>query len=117
MAQLVGLITTSPNPERLAEFYRLHFGIPYQLNQHGALPPHYECDENGIHFAIIERRLAETAGNITPSFQVDNLQATLAIFERQGIMRLHPIMDLGGGSRVCTIPDPDGNNVRLFESR
>src|SRR5260221_66386 len=42
--RLVGLITTSPKPELLADFYRFNFGIPYQLSQHGTMPPHYECD-------------------------------------------------------------------------
>jgi predicted enzyme related to lactoylglutathione lyase len=113
---LVGLITSSPHPGRLADFYRLHFGIPYQLNQHGTLPAHYECDQNGIHFAIIERSGPEHPGNIVPSFQVNDLTATLAEFEREGVRPLHAVMELGGGSRVSTIPDPDGNHLRLFES-
>jgi predicted enzyme related to lactoylglutathione lyase len=116
MTPLVGLITSSPDPGRLAEFYRSHFGIPYQLNQHGALPAHYECDQDGIHFAIIERRVPEHPGNIVPSFRVADLADTLAAFEREGIQPLHEVMELGGGSRVSTIPDPDGNHVRLFES-
>jgi predicted enzyme related to lactoylglutathione lyase len=114
---LGGLITTSPKPEQLADFYRDNFGIPYQLNQHGTMPPHYECDVNGIHFAIIQRPSEPAHGNITPSFQVDDLEATLQALEVKGAPRLHPIMELGGGPRICTIADPDGNHVRLYESR
>lgn len=117
MTPLVGLIMSSANPERLADFYRSHFGIPYQLNQHGTLPAHYECDQDGIHFAIIQRPGPQQPGNIVPSFQVTDLDATLVEFSREGIVPLHQIMELGGGSRVSTIPDPDGNQVRLFESR
>lgn len=112
---LVGLITTSPSPERLAEFYRSALGFPYQLNQHGTMPAHYECDVDGVHFAII-KGLAQTHGNVTPSFQVDDLEATLADLEAQGNKRLHPIMSLGDGPRICTIADPDGNSVRLYSS-
>jgi predicted enzyme related to lactoylglutathione lyase len=57
-----------------------------------------------------------TKGDIVPSFQVADLAGTLAEFARQGIQPLHDVMELGGGSRVSTIPDPDGNHVRLFES-
>jgi predicted enzyme related to lactoylglutathione lyase len=115
--RLVGLITTSPKPEQLADFYRLNFGIPYQLNQHGTMPPHYECDVDGVHFAIIKGSSQQTNGNITPSFQVDDLEGALAALEVKGATRLHPIMELGGGPRICTVADPDGNSVRLYESR
>jgi predicted enzyme related to lactoylglutathione lyase len=115
--RLVGLITTSPDPGQLAEFYRSHFGIPYELNQHGTMPAHFECDVDGVHFAIIKRAAEQTPGNVVPSFQVDDLDATLMALEATGTMRLHPIMELGGGPRICTIPDPDGNSVRLYESR
>jgi predicted enzyme related to lactoylglutathione lyase len=117
MAQLGGLIMTSPNPARLADFYRAHFDIPYQLNQHGALQPHYECDHKGIHYAILDGPEAECPGNVVPSFQVGNLDVALADFEREGVKALHPIIELGGGPRVCTIADPDGNHVRLFAWR
>jgi predicted enzyme related to lactoylglutathione lyase len=115
--RLVGLITTSPGPEKLAEFYRSSFGIPYRLNQHGTMPPHYECDVDGVHFAIIKGPSRMMHGNITPSFQVDDLESTLTTLEAGGMTRLHPIMELGGGPRICTIADPDGNPVRLYESR
>lgn len=115
--RLVGLITTSSEPEQLADFYRANFSIPYQLNQHGAMPPHYECDLDGIHFAIVKGPSAATPGNIAASFQVDDLEAVLTSLETRGLKRLHPIMALGGGPRICTIADPDGNRVRLYESR
>jgi predicted enzyme related to lactoylglutathione lyase len=114
---LVGLITTSPQPEQLAEFYRVNFGIPYQLNQHGTMPAHFECDVAGIHFAIIKGSAGQARGNITPSFQVDDLEDALAALEARGTKRLHPIMELGGGPRICTVADPDGNPVRLYASR
>jgi predicted enzyme related to lactoylglutathione lyase len=116
-SRLVGLITTSPAPEQLAEFYRANLGIPYALNQHGTMPPHFECDVDGVHFAIIKGALAQTRGSVVPSFQVENMDDALARLETQGTPRLHPIMELGGGPRICTVADPDGNSVRLYESR
>jgi predicted enzyme related to lactoylglutathione lyase len=114
---LIGLITTSPNPDRLADFYRSAFGIPYALNQHGTMPPHYECDVNGIHFAIIKGARPPQQGTVVPSFEVDDLDGTLAVLEDAGTPRLHPIMELGGGPRICTVADPDGNHVRLYAPR
>jgi predicted enzyme related to lactoylglutathione lyase len=115
--RLVGVITASSGPDRLAEFYQSALGIPYQLNQHGTMPPHYECDLGGIHYAIIQAPGTESAGNVTISFQVDDLEAFLAALEARGVRRLHNIMALGGGPRICTIADPDGNRIRLYESR
>ncbi len=114
--RLVGVITTSKSPEALADFYRALLGIPYALQQHGTLPPHWECDVDGIHFAIIKGSAAGGPGNITPSYAVANLDAFLADAEAQGIPRLHGIIELGGGPRICTIADPDGNPVRLYQA-
>lgn len=116
MSRLGGLIMSSDDPKRLADFYRSHFDIPYRVNQHGDLPAHYECDENGVHFAIVPGR-TNSPGNIAPSFFVEDLDAKLAEFEREGIKPLHAVMELGGGPRISTIPDPDGNPVRLWSPR
>ena len=105
MSRLGGLITSSDDPKRLADFYRSHFDIPYRVNQHGDLPAHYECDEDGVHFAIIPGR-TNSPGNIAPSFFVEDLDAKLAEFEREGVKPLHAVMELGGGPRISTIRIP-----------
>jgi predicted enzyme related to lactoylglutathione lyase len=45
---------------------------------------------------------------------VDDLEQFLADAEARGVQRNHPIIELGGGPRICTISDPDGNDVRLY---
>lgn len=111
--RLTGIIMTSSDPDRAATFYREVLGIPYALSQHGELPAHYECDVEGIHFAILKGEAAP-AQCITPSFQVHDLDAFLADLERRGIRPLHRPIALGGGPRISTISDPDGNDVRLY---
>jgi predicted enzyme related to lactoylglutathione lyase len=111
--KLTGLIMTSPDPARAAAFYRDVIGIPYQLSQHGNLPPHYECDVDGVHFAVI-RGPARPEGSLTASFEVEDLDAFLARLEVRGILPKHKTMELGGGPRISTIVDPDGNDVRLY---
>jgi len=40
--------------------------------------------------------------------------AFLLSVEARGIGRKHPVLELGGRPRICTIPDPDGNEVRIY---
>jgi predicted enzyme related to lactoylglutathione lyase len=110
---LTGLILTSPDPDRAAAFYRDVLGIPYTLSQHGTMPAHYECDVDGVHYAVIRGRAA-VPGSLVASFRVDDLDTFLADVEARGIPRRHPVLELGGGPRICTIADPDGNDVRLY---
>jgi predicted enzyme related to lactoylglutathione lyase len=113
--RLTGLIMTSPNPERTVEFYRDVIGLPFELNQHGTLPAHYECDVDGVHFAILKGD-AVSSRNVTPSFEIENLDAFLAALEPRGIKPKHRVIALGGGPRISTIADPDGNDVRLYSA-
>lgn len=110
---LTGLILTSPDPDRAAAFYRDVLGLPYALNRHGDLPAHYECDVDGVHYAIL-RGPASPAGSLVASFAVDDLDAFLDALAARGVPRKHPVLALGGGPRICTVADPDGNDVRLY---
>jgi predicted enzyme related to lactoylglutathione lyase len=114
-ATLTGLIMTSPDPERLVQFYRDVIGLPYELNQHGTLPAHYECDVDGVHFAILKGP-ANPSRSITPSFQIKNLDSFLASLDARGIKPKHRVIELGGGPRISTIADPDDNDVRLYSA-
>jgi predicted enzyme related to lactoylglutathione lyase len=114
-ARLTGVIMSSPDPDRAAQFYREVLGIPYVLSQHGDLPAHYECDVEGIHFAILKGTVNGTQ-SMTPSFQIEQLDAFLSALEARGIRPLHRPIELGGGPRISTIADPDGNDVRLYSA-
>lgn len=109
---LSGLILASPDPDRLASFYKTVLGIPMTLSSHGGFDEHWECDFNRVHFAILERggSSGQTAP-IVPSFFVDNIDA----FIRDHQLSLsQPVLELGGGALVGEINDPDGNPVRLW---
>lgn len=112
---LVGIIMISQRPTQLATFYRDTLGIPFELNQHGNIVEHLECEFNGIHFAILKKGRIAAESNIIPSFAVPHLQTFLDELGQRGIRPLHPIIDLGEGKRVSTISDPDGNAVRLIQ--
>jgi predicted enzyme related to lactoylglutathione lyase len=109
---LSGVIMSSAEPERLAQFYHKVLGIPLELNRHGNSPEHWECDYDGIHFAVLKRESSEQPnGNVVLSFGVDDINEFVAA---QGIKLIHPIMDLGNGGAVASFKDPDGNTLRLW---
>nr|WKN38052.1 glyoxalase/bleomycin resistance/dioxygenase family protein [Tunicatimonas sp. TK19036] len=112
---LTGLIMSSADPEKLATFYKDVLGLPLQLNKHGNLPAHWECDFGRIHYAILKQRNAgHPSGNVVPSFEVDNITEFV---KQHDLAMLHPLIDLGNGSFVGSINDPDGNVVRLWMNR
>jgi len=115
--KLVGLIMMSPDPERLADYYREVLGLPFAMEQHGTLREHIECEANGIHFAILKKAQVQPGSNLTPSFVVENLPAFLDSLRSRGITPLHPIIHIGDGKSVSTLADPDGNTIRLIQIR
>ncbi len=87
---LTGIIMSSPEPERLANFYKKVLGIPLALNRHGNTPEHWECDYNGIHYALLKRKVNEQPNeNIVLSFVVDDIESFVTTHH---IKLIHPIM-------------------------
>jgi predicted enzyme related to lactoylglutathione lyase len=110
--RMTGLIMSSADPNRLATFYKDVLGLPLTLNKHGNLPEHWECDFEGIHYAILKDRKNEVAAsNFVPSFEVDDINEFV---KRNNLAMLHPLMNLGNGDFVGSIADVDGNVVRLW---
>lgn len=112
---LAGIIMFSPNPERLADFYREALGIPFEKQQHGKIREHLECEFQNIHFAILKKAQTNPGNTIVPSFVVRDLEEYLASVAQKDVKPLHPIIDIGEGKRICSIPDADGNMVRLIQ--
>lgn len=109
---LTGIIMSSPEPERLANFYKKVLGIPLELNRHGNTPEHWECDYNGIHYALLKRKVNEQPNeNIVLSFAVDDIDHFVTTHH---IKLTHPIMDLGEGAYIASFKDPDGNLLRFW---
>ena len=112
---LGGVIFSSQDPDRLAKFYREVIGLPLELNSHGGLQEHWECDFQGIHFAVMApwggEGQREPSSAIIPSFVVADIQAFI---DHHKLQTLHPIMKLDEGKYVVTIADVDGNAIRLW---
>jgi len=113
--QLAGVIMFSPDPERLATFYRENLGIPFESQQHGQIREHLECEIDDIHFAILKKAQTYPGSNIAPSFRVSDIEGFVTRLNQNGIKPLHPIIDIGEGKRICSIADTDGNMIRLIQ--
>lgn len=112
---LSGVIISSANPQNLADFYNDVLGLPLKLNRHGNTPEHWECDYNGIHFAILKRKVTEKANeNIVLSFVVDDIDHFVA---KANISLIHPVIDLGEGAYIASFKDTDGNTLRLWMNK
>ena len=112
---LAGVIMFSPDPERLAEFYRETLGLPFEERQHGKIREHLECEVGNIHFAILKKAQTRTGDTIVPSFAISNLQQFLERLSQKGIKPLHPMIDIGEGKHISSISDADGNMIRLIQ--
>jgi len=113
---LSALTLHSPDPERLARFYREAVGLPLAPHRHGTLAEHQEGMLAGVHFAVWKAS-EHVGGPVVPVFLVEDLDAAAARMEALGVGALHKPMELGEGKRVITWRDPDGNAFRLIEIR
>lgn len=118
---LSAVTITSPDPERLAEFYRVQLGVPLTAASHGPIKHHYEGwlgapERGGVHVAVLKGRSpGEHAGGTAPTFRVQDLAASVSELEAAGVPRLHAIAQIGEGKRLASFRDPDGNVFRLIE--
>jgi glyoxylase I family protein len=110
---LSALVFRSEDPERLAEFYREHLGIPFAPHSHGQMPAHQEASFDGIHFAVLKRTKEEH--ELAPTFRVRGLDACIERLASTGVPLLRPPIQLDHGLRVASFRDIDGNTFNLIE--
>ncbi|WP_156307035.1 VOC family protein [Sphingobacterium endophyticum] len=108
---LGALIFQSNNPDRLAAFYKEVLGLPLELNSHGELYSHWECDFNNIHFAILKTNEILNGNGVIPSFVVKDI---LKLINDHNLSLNDEILHLGDGKYVGWLNDPDGNRIHLW---
>jgi catechol 2,3-dioxygenase-like lactoylglutathione lyase family enzyme len=115
------VVFTSPDPCRLADFYRTHLGIPIESSSHGPLKDHQEGwlgdpARGGVHIAVLKGPgPGPKGGGPAPTFRVRGLDACVAELEAAGTRPAHKIAELGEGKRMVSFRDPDGNIFRLID--
>lgn len=115
---LSAVLLVSPDPARLAAFYRDVVGIPLEPEHHGSTAPHWGCNLGQIHFAIHpvesfpDRRSG--VGAVKLAFTVFDIRAAARRLEAAGVRLLYPPRDTGF-FQVTAIEDPDGNLIELTQ--
>ena len=111
---LGGIIFESPDPDRLARFYKDKLGLPLELRTHGGLYEHWECDFHNVHFAILKADEVFDGNLVIPSFIVEDIQKLVT---EQDLNLEADILPLGEGSFIGRIKDPDGNRIHLWMNK
>jgi catechol 2,3-dioxygenase-like lactoylglutathione lyase family enzyme len=117
---LSAVLIVSPNPKRLAEFYRDVVGVPLEEERHGDARPHWGCTLGEIHFAIHpvdafpDRRCG--VGSVKLAFTVFDIKGFARRLEERGTPLLYRPRDTGFFWSTA-IKDPDGNLVEFTELR
>ena len=115
---LSAVLLVSPNPERLADFYRDVVGLPLEVERHGGSRPHWGCTLGEIHFAIhpIEAFPDRQGGvgSVKLAFTVFDIRGLAKRLEESDVPLLDPPRDTGFFWSTA-IRDPDGNFIEFTE--
>jgi catechol 2,3-dioxygenase-like lactoylglutathione lyase family enzyme len=107
---LSAVVFSSPEPQRLAEFYRQHLGLTFEAHRHGPVPDHQEAMLAGMRFAVI----GAERGGVSPTFRVRGLETFVERLSRAGI-QAQAVRDLGEGKRLVSFRDADENLFSLID--
>ncbi|HVC38374.1 MAG TPA: VOC family protein [Candidatus Dormibacteraeota bacterium] len=111
---LAAVLIVSPDPGRLAAFYRDGLGLPLRAEEHGA-EPHWGCELGDVHFAIHPGEPGAGRSPVRFALWVFDLASYVAGLQRKEIPCLYPVENLGEGSWITAVQDPDGNEVELTQ--
>lgn len=115
---LSAAIIESPNPERLAKFYRDVVGVAVEESHDGGRSvQHYECELGEVHFAIYplsDDELSSAGSRIRLGFAVASLDQMIESCASCGVAPTKEPVQRGFG-RIMSIRDPDGNEIYLTE--
>jgi predicted enzyme related to lactoylglutathione lyase len=115
---LSGVLLVSPDPMRLADFYRDVVGVELEAEEHAGAMPHWGCTLGDIHFAIHpiedfpDRRAG--VGAIKLAFTTFDVRALARRLEERGAKLVRPIKDTGFFLSAM-IQDPDGNLLEFTQ--
>jgi predicted enzyme related to lactoylglutathione lyase len=113
---LSAVVFFSPDPNRLAGFYRTNLGIPLEHESHGPMKDHIEGWLGSVHVAVLKGRgPGEQGGGVAPTFRVRGLDAFVAALTTAGTPPVRKVADLGEGKRLASFRDPDGNAFSLID--
>jgi predicted enzyme related to lactoylglutathione lyase len=115
---ICGVIILSSAPEALAKFYSEFLSLDFTREEHDGLSPHFGSDIGNCHFAIHppENFAKKNTGpsSTVIAFDVDSLESTVKLLEKNGATCVQPAHDEGFG-KVARYTDPEGNPFEIIE--
>lgn len=90
------------------------FGVPPYFDE----PFYVGFDIGGYELGLMPAEAAHSPGNagVTAYWGVDDCAAAHARVLSLGAKELSPVQDVGGGIKVSTVADPDGNALGIIEN-
>jgi predicted enzyme related to lactoylglutathione lyase len=72
-------------------------------------------DADGQHIGLLPGGGPQGPSSLVPYWHVSDIEAKLAEVTGAGATLKEPVRDVGGGRRVATVTDPDGNVLGLLQ--
>jgi catechol 2,3-dioxygenase-like lactoylglutathione lyase family enzyme len=112
---LLSIIIRSPQPDRLAHFYRDVLGLPLAPFERGTIRQEHACQLGDVHFAIELGDAAVVSHQTSLTFAVGNLTACIERLAAHGLKPLDGPTPFGENSSKIDLVDPDDNPVVVVE--
>jgi predicted enzyme related to lactoylglutathione lyase len=93
--------------------YAALLGVPPQVDG----PFYVGFDAGGQHIGLVPGGGPQGMTSPVAHWHVADIEATLAEVTAAGATVRDPVRDVGGGRRVATVTDPDGNVLGLIQDR
>ncbi len=115
---ICGVILSSEQPKKLADFYALALGLDFEEESHGDLKLHYGVDIGAVHFGIHPPENLDNSATghaaTTIAFNINDFAATDERLKKMGSTQITAPHDEGFG-QVATYKDPEGNAFEIVE--
>ena len=114
-----GIFIKARDPEALAEWYRIHLGVPYRKNEGAGFrwSDDPKVDGGMSVFSIFPQNstyFAPSASTLMINFRVDDLDGLLVKLAAEGVA-VDPKREDYDYGRFAWIFDPEGNKVELWQ--
>lgn len=112
---ILGLATVVYQAKNLAaakEWYTNAFGVKPYFDE----PYYVGFNIGGYELGLTPDGAAVGPGGSIAYWRVPNIEQAFDHFLKAGAVAVEPVQDVGGGIKVATVADPDGNLIGIIEN-